>query len=76
MVPEAVSGGPIGLLKDGDIIDIDINANTINARVSDEEFEERRREWKPRINEVGGYLRRYRKLVTSAPRGAILSIED
>ena len=76
VAPEAVSGGPIGLLKDGDIIDIDINANTINARVSDEEFEKRRKEWKPRINEVGGYLKRYRKLVTSAPRGAILSIED
>lgn len=76
VAPEAVSGGPIGLLKDGDIIDIDINANTINARVSEEEFEKRRKEWKPRINEVGGYLKRYRKLVTSAPRGAILSIED
>ena len=76
VAPEAVSGGPIGLLKDGDIIDIDINANTINARVSDEEFEKRRKGWKPRINEVGGYLKRYRKLVTSAPRGAILSIED
>ena len=58
------------------ITDIDINANTINARVSEEEFEKRRKEWKPRINEVGGYLKRYRKLVTSAPRGAILSIED
>ena len=76
VAPEAVSGGPIGLLKDGDIIDIDINANTINARVSEEEFEKRRKEWKPRINEVGGYLKRYRKLVTSTPRGAILSIED
>jgi dihydroxy-acid dehydratase len=76
VAPEAVSGGPIGLLKDGDIIDIDINANTINARVSEEEFEKRRKEWKPRINEVSGYLKRYRRLVTSAPRGAILSIED
>lgn len=76
VAPEAISGGPIGLLKDGDIIDIDINANTINARLSEEEFEERRKEWKPRINEVGGYLKRYRKLVTSAPKGATLSIED
>lgn len=76
VAPEAISGGPIGLLKDGDIIDIDINANTINARLSEEEFEKRRKEWKPRINEVGGYLKRYRKLVTSAPKGATLSIED
>ena len=76
VAPEAISGGPIGLLKDGDIIDIDINANTINARLSEEECEERRKEWKPRINEVGGYLKRYRKLVTSAPKGATLSIED
>ena len=76
VAPEAISGGPIGLVKDGDIIDIDINANTINARLSEEEFEERRKEWKPRINEVGGYLKRYRKLVTSAPKGATLSIED
>ena len=76
VAPEAISGGPIGLLKDGDIIDIDINANTINARLSEEEFEERRKEWKPRINEVGGYLKRYRKLVTSAPKGATLSIDD
>ena len=76
VAPEAISGGPIGLLKDGDIIDIDINAHTINSRLSEEEFEERRKEWKPRINEVGGYLKRYRKLVTSAPKGATLSIED
>ena len=47
--PEAAVGGPIGLLQDGDIIDIDINANTINARVSEEEFAKRRENWKPRI---------------------------
>ena len=74
--PEAAAGGPIGLIKEGDIIDIDINANTINARVSDEEFAQRKKEWKPRINEVDGYLKRYRELVTSAPRGAVLDIEQ
>ena len=74
--PEAAVGGPIGLLQDGDIIDIDINANTINARVSEEEFAERRENWKPRINEVTGYLARYRKLVSGAPRGAVLTVDE
>ena len=73
--PEAAVGGPIGLLQDGDIIDIDINANTINARVSEEEFAKRRENWKPRINEVTGYLARYRKLVSGAPRGAVLTVD-
>ena len=74
--PEAAVGGPIGLLEDGDIIDIDINANTINARVSEEEFAKRRENWKPRLNEVTGYLARYRKLVSGAPRGAVLTVDD
>ena len=74
--PEAAVGGPIGLLQDGDIIDIDINANTINARVSEEEFAKRRENWKPRINEVTGYLARYRQLVSGAPRGAVLTVDE
>ena len=75
VAPEAAAGGPFGLIKEGDIIDIDINANTLNARVSEEEFAERRKTWKPRINEVDGYLARYRELVTGAPQGAVLSAE-
>ena len=74
--PEAAVGGPIGLLQDGDIIDIDINANTINARVSEEEFAKRRENWKPRLNEVTGYLARYRKLVSGAPKGAVLTVDE
>lgn len=74
--PEAAVGGPIGLIEEGDIIDIDINANTINARVSEEEFEKRRENWKPRLNEVTGYLARYRKLVSGAPRGAVLTVDE
>jgi len=74
--PEAAVGGPIGLLQDGDIIEIDINANTINAKVSEEEFAKRRENWKPRLNEVTGYLARYRKLVSGAPRGAVLTVDD
>ncbi len=73
--PEAAAGGPIGLIEEGDIIDIDINANTINARVSQEEFAKRKENWKPRLNPVSGYLARYRKLVTGAPQGAVLSVE-
>ena len=75
VAPEAAVGGPIVLIQEGDIIDIDINANTINARVSDEEFAQRKKTWKPRINEAKGYLARYRQLVTSAPEGAILSTD-
>ena len=74
--PEAAVGGPIGLVEEGDIIDIDINANTINARVSEEEFAKRRENWKPRLNEVTGYLARYRKLVSGAPRGAVLTVDE
>ena len=74
--PEAAVGGPIGLLQDGDIIDIDINANTINARVSEEECAKRKENWKPRVNEVTGYLARYRKLVSGAPRGAVLTVDE
>ena len=74
--PEAAVGGPIGLIEEGDIIDIDINANTINARVSEEEFAKRRENWKPRLNEVTGYLARYRKLVSGAPKGAVLTVDE
>ena len=74
--PEAAVGGPIGLIEEGDIIDIDINANTINTRVSEEEFAKRRENWKPRLNEVTGYLARYRKLVSGAPRGAVLTVDE
>ena len=71
--PEASVGGEIGLLRDGDIIDIDMKNYSINARVSEEEFEARRKEQKPRENWVkSGWLARYQKLVSSADEGAIL----
>ncbi len=73
--PEAAVGGPIALVKEGDIIEIDINAYSINLKVSDEELEKRRSEWKPRDPEVTtGYLARYASMVTSGNRGAILEI--
>ena len=70
--PEAATGGPIGLVEEGDIIAIDINANTINMKVSDEELARRRANWTPKTKEVTGYLKRYAALVTSADKGAIL----
>ncbi len=69
--PEALAGGNIGLLKDGDIIQIDMHKLTLNADVSEEEFEDRRKNWHPIETPVDGYLAKYRKLVTSASKGAI-----
>lgn len=71
--PEAAAGGPIGLVQEGDIIAIDINANTINMKVSDEELARRRAQWTPKVKEVTGYLKRYAALVTSADKGAVLT---
>ncbi len=74
--PEAAVGGPIALIENGDIIEIDINANTINVRLSDEELAERRAKWQPREPKITtGYLARYASLVTSGNRGAVLEIK-
>ena len=71
--PEAAAGGTIGLLKDGDIISIDINNNKLEVKLTDEELAERRRNFKPLEPKVKeGYLARYAKLVSSASEGAIL----
>ena len=71
--PEAAVGGPIALVEEGDIIKIDINANTITLDVSDEVLVERKAKWQPREPKVTtGYLARYASLVTSANTGAIL----
>jgi dihydroxy-acid dehydratase len=73
--PEAAVGGPIALVEEGDIIEIDINNYSMNLKVSDEELEKRRKEWKPREPRVTtGYLSRYAAMVTSGNRGAILEI--
>ena len=71
--PEAANGGNIGLLKDGDIIDIDIPNHTLKAQVSDEEFAERKKSWKePAPRFTSGWLARYAKMATSANTGAVL----
>ncbi len=73
--PEAAVGGNIALIEEGDLIKIDINANTIDFEVSKEELEKRRANWKPRAPKVTtGYLARYAHLVTSADKGAILQL--
>lgn len=73
--PEAAVGGPIALVEEGDIISIDINNNSLNVLVSDEELAERRKKWQPREPKVTtGYLARYAALVTSGNRGAVLEI--
>lgn len=73
--PEAAVGGPIALIEEGDIIAIDIPANTINVKVTEEELEARRAEWKPREPKVKeGYLARYASMVTSADKGAVLKM--
>ncbi len=74
--PEAAVGGPIALIEEGDIIAIDIPANTINVKVSDEVLAERKLKWQPREPKVTtGYLARYASLVTSGNRGAVLEIK-
>lgn len=73
--PEAAVGGPIAFIEEGDTIAIDIPANTINVKVSDEELEKRKALWTPKEPKVKtGYLARYASMVTSADKGAILKI--
>ena len=74
VAPEAVSGGEIGLLAGGDVIDIDIPAGTINARVTKAEFARRRKRYRPRPAPIRhGALGRYAAHATSADTGAILT---
>lgn len=73
--PEAAVGGPIALVKEGDLIKININEKTLNMEVSDEELEQRRKAWTPREPKITtGYLGRYSKMVTSGDRGAVLEL--
>ncbi|SMF14568.1 dihydroxy-acid dehydratase [Tistlia consotensis] len=70
--PEAAVGGPIGLLKDGDVIVIDAVEGTLDVEVSDEELEARRKAWQPRTTDYqSGALWKYAQLVGSAEKGAV-----
>ena len=71
--PEAMEGGPIAFIKNGDIIEIDITKGILNVKVSDEEMAERKKNWAPNEPKIKtGYLKRYSKLVSSAMQGAVM----
>jgi dihydroxy-acid dehydratase len=73
--PEAAVGGPIALVKEGDTIQIDIDNNSLNVDISEEEFAKRKAEWKPRTPQITeGYVARYASMVTSGNRGAVLEL--
>jgi dihydroxy-acid dehydratase len=72
--PEAAEGGPISLLRDGDLITIDLAARRLDVACSEAELAARRAGWaRPVVEERGGWLGRYRRLVTNAANGAVLA---
>ena len=79
--PEAASGGEIGIIEDGDMIDIDITARSINLRISDEELQRRMEAWKihrPKLRErvIPQSLKAYSLLVSSADQGAVRIVPE
>ena len=74
--PEAAEGGMIGLLRDGDIIHIDVDAYTIDVELDDAEIAKRRAAFQPKVKEIkGSWLKQYRLLVTNASKGAVLKTD-
>ena len=73
VTPEAASGGPIGVVRDGDRIRIDIPANTVDLLISDEELAARMAAFTPKAKELSGYLKRYAALVSGGATGATLN---
>ncbi len=70
--PEAAVGGPIGLLRDGDIIELDADNGILTVKLSDDELNKRKADWKPRASESGsGYLWKYAQQVGPALHGAV-----
>lgn len=74
--PEAQEGGPIGLVRDGDIISIDAETRQMNVNVDEAEFARRRAEWKPKVIPAAkrGVLRKYTQLVSSASTGCVTDL--
>lgn len=70
VAPEAYEGGNLALIRNGDLVEINIEARTLRVNVSDEELERRRKMWKPVEKPASGWLRLYREQCTSAHRGA------
>ena len=74
--PEAASGGPIGLLKDGDTIVIDLENGELNVELSADEWAKRRADFVPMQKEIhSGWLEQYSSMVTSADKGAVLEVK-
>jgi len=71
VAPEAAIGGPIALIQDGDRIEVDLFAKSINLMVPENELEARRKTWKPHIKNLAGVLARYAKTVEQANLGAV-----
>ena len=71
--PEAASGGAIGVVRDGDMISIDIPAGKLELMISDEELQERMKNFTPKTKELSGYLKRYAAMVSSGAKGATLN---
>ena len=72
VAPEAAVGGPIGLLREGDIVTLDIPNRQLNVRLTEEEFSDRRAAWQPIPPKyTSGVLAKYAKLVSSAAEGAV-----
>jgi dihydroxy-acid dehydratase len=70
--PEAAVGGPIALLRDGDVIELDAVNGTLNVKLAPDELERRAREWKPRADSfTSGYLWKYAQQVGAARQGAV-----
>ena len=72
--PEAEEGGPIGLLKAGDLVRIDFPNRRIDILVPETELAQRKQSWQPVKRELTGWLLRYQKMVTNASQGGILSV--
>ena len=73
VTPEAASCGAIGIVKDGDLISINIPENTIELKIDETEFNERMKNFVPKKKELSGYLKRYAALVSGGAKGAILN---
>ncbi len=71
--PEAASGGPIGIVEEGDLIRIDIPGHSIELMIDKEEFARRMEAFTPKKKELSGYLKRYASLVSSGAKGAVLN---
>ncbi|OYT39892.1 MAG: dihydroxy-acid dehydratase [Candidatus Altiarchaeales archaeon ex4484_43] len=70
--PEAAEGGPIAIVRDGDIIEIDIPQRKLNLKLSEKEIRERLKKWKKKEKKLTGVLKRYSQMVSSADKGAVL----